>query len=113
MADFGLGTWECSLMSVAIQLSLTCNTTAAVCIYRDTNLRTLQRAAIPNPITNAKPTIRPDGVLLLQPWSTALIQSTNSRIAPTAIPFSHIADPPLETVVWANARVGASAAVTG
>jgi hypothetical protein len=86
---------------------------AAVCIYRDTNLRTPQRAAIPSPITNAKPSIRPDDVLLLQPWSTALIQSRNSRIAPTAIPFSHIADPPLETVVWANARVGASAAVTG
>lgn len=51
---------------------------------------TPQRAATPNATTNASPMKRPDTVLLLQPWSTAVIQTTKSRMATTATALSHI-----------------------
>ena len=58
--------------------------------HRGTRVRTPQTAATPNPKANADPTRRPDGVLLLQPWSTALIQTRKSRMAKIARALSHI-----------------------
>jgi hypothetical protein len=44
---------------------------------------------------------RPDGVLLLQPWSTATIQTTNSRMALTARVLSHIVGTPFaDSLEW-------------
>jgi hypothetical protein len=58
--------------------------------HRGTRVRTPQTAATPSPKANANPTRRPDGVLLLQPWSTALIQTRKSRMAKIARALSHI-----------------------
>jgi len=58
--------------------------------YRGTRVRTPQTAATPSPKANANPTRRPDSVLLLQPWSTALIQTRKSRMAKIASALSHI-----------------------
>ena len=40
--------------------------------------------------TNTTPIKRPDRVLVLQPWSTATIQTTNRTIAVAASAFSHM-----------------------
>jgi hypothetical protein len=56
-----------------------------------TNVRTPQTAAIPMAARKAAPINRPDIVLLLQPWSTAISQTKNSTIAPEARSFVHIA----------------------
>lgn len=47
---------------------------------------------MPSPTTKASPIARPDGVLLLQPWSTALIQRMNRRIAAIASALRHMAN---------------------
>jgi hypothetical protein len=45
---------------------------------------------IPITMTKPNPVRRPDSVLLLQTWSTATIQTTNSRMAPEATILIHI-----------------------
>jgi len=45
---------------------------------------------MPNALMNATPMNRPEIVLLLQPWSTSIAQTTKSRMVTTARPFSSI-----------------------
>ena len=54
---------------------------------------------------NARPIIRPDNVLLLQSWSTAISQATNSSGAAMATALSHIG---LSPIVSAKKRATGS-----
>ncbi len=53
-------------------------------------VRTPHTAATPKTTANATPVNRFEALLLLQPWSTAVIQTRNSRIAPAARAFIHM-----------------------
>lgn len=54
------------------------------------SVRAPHEATNPIAITKTKPVMRCEAVFLLQAWSTAVIQTKNSRIALTAMILRHM-----------------------